>query len=278
MKCIKYQALGNDYWVLDPACNVEIDEAVVRKLCDRHNGLGGDGVLVGPKFRGGTDFYVDIYNADGSLAEISGNGSTIFSRYLFDRGFVKLNEVFYLRPSANCHVKIVLQSINDSIVSKVVLGTGACIDRILFEVPVQLQEELSLPKELWLYKVNIGNPHCVVHVNNPTKKLACTLGGILEKHKAFPKKTNVQFVHWDSENDTASVEIFERGSGYTLGSGSSACAVACAYGAVLNKKIYKLNIRMPGGNLSVTGENNIFSFYNCAHKVASIDNLALVFE
>ena len=264
--------------IIDPADDVEVNERIIRKLCDRHGGLGGDGVLVGPKLRDGVDFYVDIYNADGSLAEISGNGSTIFSRYLFDSGLVNLGEVFYLRPSQNCCVKVVLQSINGSIISKLVLGAGICSERILFKVPIQYQNDFSLPKVLWLYKVNVGNPHCVVHVNNPTKELACLLGKILENHEAFPEKTNVQFVRWDSSKATARVEIFERGSGYTLGSGSSACAVACAYGAVFNKRNYELEVQMPGGNLTVMSENNIFSFYNCAHKVACIENLQLVFE
>ena len=94
MKLSKYQALGNDYWVYDPKCNENkpIDAAWVKRFCDRHKGLGGDGILVGPERIDANTFGVKIYNSDGTLAEISGNGLTIFSRYLWDAQQIHLNE------------------------------------------------------------------------------------------------------------------------------------------------------------------------------------------
>ena len=277
MNCVKYQALGNDYWVYDPKHNKEISEKIVKKLCDRHYGLGGDGVLVGPK-RVDDAWKVNIYNSDGSLAEISGNGLTIFSRYLQDVNLVGLNEAFYIQPSPYCKVKVVNQNYQGNIVSKIALGKGVCSSEILWEVPEYFQQLFELPSKLSLYKVNMGNPHCVVPVNNPTNALACQLGKILEKHEAFPERTNVQFVRWNECENRAVVEIFERGSGYTLGSGSSACAVACAYGTIFNKTTYDLKVQMPGGNLIVSKGMDGFSFLNSCKKIATIEQATLFFE
>ena len=84
MKLSKYCALGNDYWVIHPDEKLNLNSDEVKHLCDRHNGLGGDGVLYGPLTRTASTFTLQIFNADGTLAEISGNGLSIFARYLHD--------------------------------------------------------------------------------------------------------------------------------------------------------------------------------------------------
>lgn len=268
----KYQALGNDYWIYDPNKNIEpLTSEHVIKLCDRHYGLGGDGVLMGPK----TDttagnFSVDIYNADGSLAEISGNGLTIFSRYLWDEHKVGEGDVFFIQSSQNCIVKASVHAIPRTILSEIFFSKATVLGKIDFTVPQEIVNKHRTPNTIKLIKVDMGNPHCVVHVPNPTKELACDLGRILEVHPSFPEKTNVQFVDWDSVRHIARMEIWERGSGYTLGSGSSACAVACAYGYHFSLDNYRLKLQMPGGILEVKHNGNETSFVNQAFKVVEM--------
>lgn len=272
MNLSKYHALGNDYWVYDPQRNDNktIDAPWIKNFCNRHIGLGGDGVLVGPERVDENLFRVKIYNADGTLAEISGNGLIIFSRYLWDAQLIKLDEFFSIFPSEKCRVYVINTEKNNDIFSKVLLGDGKFIDVIKYGVPDDLRRLYALPPILDLYKIDMGNPHCVIPVEAPTKALACSLGKILEHHPAFPNKTNVQFVHWNKELFTAHIEIWERGSGYTLGSGSSSCAVACAFGQYFNLKDFTLSLNMPGGHLDVTNENQIFSFTNRAYKIADV--------
>lgn len=272
MNLSKYHALGNDYWVYDPQINDSktIDAHWIKKFCDRHAGLGGDGVLVGPECVDKNLFRVKIYNADGTLAEISGNGLTIFSRYLWDAQLIKLNEHFSIFTSEKCHVHVINIEKNNDIFSKILLGEGKLIDVIKYNVPDNLRSLYALPSVLDLYKVDMGNPHCVVPVEVPTKALACSLGKLLERHPAFPNKTNVQFVHWDKGSLSAHIEIWERGSGYTLGSGSSSCAVACAFGKYFDLNDYVLTLNMPGGRLDVRNENQMFSFTHHAYKIANV--------
>jgi diaminopimelate epimerase len=274
MRLCKYCALGNDYWILNPQNCPEMSPKELQSLCDRHWGLGGDGVLYGPKQRENTsEFFVDIYNADGTLAEISGNGLTIFARYLVDHHYIKFNESFEIIPSRYCRVKATCISRNDQIVSEIVLGKGY-VDAVLdYPVAQEFQQNFYLPPVLKLYKVHMGNPHCVVPVEKVSRALAETLGPVLENHPAFPQKANVQFVTYDLETAHAHIEILERGSGYTLGSGSSSCAVACALSFLKNETKTSFNLTMPGGTLTIHNNNHTFSFSNTACKVAEIEFL-----
>lgn len=272
MRLCKYCALGNDYWILDPLHCSEMSPDEIQSFCDRHWGLGGDGVLYGPKQRENTsEFSLDIYNADGTLAEISGNGLTIFARYLVDHQYVNLNKSFELIPSKYCRVEAMCVPQNDQIISEIVLGKGKVEAVWDYSVGQDFQEKFSLPSALKLYKVHMGNPHCVVPVEKVSRVLAETLGPILEQHPAFSQKTNVQFVAHDLETSHAQIEIWERGSGYTLGSGSSSCAVACALSYLKNETKTEFSLTMPGGKLTVHNNSNIFSFSNTAYKVVEIE-------
>ena len=266
----KYQALGNDYLVGTPDKNELLPAEDVRRLCHRHFGIGADGILMGPTRLGDKHFGVSIYNADGSLAEISGNGLTIFSKYLLDHHYIRLNEKFYLKPSEKCESEAVCCEENGEVMVKILLGKGYFLESFSWEVPEFFQKSFHLEQSLTLFKINMGNPHCVVPVPLPTKELACGLGTLLENHPQFPEKTNVQFVHWSPENHQATIQIWERGSGYTLGSGSSSCAVACAFAHIFKEKTGALVISMPGGKLKVNWENQSFFFSNCAYKIADV--------
>ena len=268
----KYQALGNDYWIYDPSKNVDVlTSEQVRRICNRHYGLGGDGILMGPKTgSNGQNFSVDIYNSDGSLAEISGNGLTIFSRYLWDEHRIKSNAFFEIHSSQNGSVKARVDAMHRSIVCEIFFQKFRTLEEIDFTVPEAIVNKHHIPHQLKLIKVDMGNPHCVVPIKHPTKALACDLGPILEVHPSFPQKTNVQFVDWYPDQALAWIEIWERGSGYTLGSGSSACAVACAYGHYFSLTNYTLTLQMPGGMLAIKRHENELSFINQAFKIADV--------
>ncbi|NOZ27564.1 MAG: diaminopimelate epimerase [Chloroflexi bacterium] len=251
----KYHALGNDYLVIDPVtCDVLLTPDAVRTICDRHRGIGADGVLYGP-VPGEREWTLRIYNADGSEAEKSGNGVRIFARYLLEAGYVA-TERFTIATSGG-EVEVHLEAADGS-VSTVDMG------RLTFwseEIPVSgpprevLRERVTVAdRELEFSAVSIGNPHCVIILDEVDWRVARTYGPLLEAHPLFPNRTNVQFVRvLDRRN--IRIEIWERGSGYTLASGSSSCAAA---GVVhrLGSCDHEVTVHMPGGALDVRIAND----------------------
>ena len=221
----KYQALGNDYIVVERAdVGDGLSPAQVRRICDRHYGVGSDGILVS----GGTSegrFSVVILNPDGSEAEKSGNGLRILSRYLHDQGRVA-GETFAVETAGGvvrCQVREGGRTVF------VEMGT-ARFDSAAIPVagpPREVVgEEIEVAGErLRFTAVTVGNPHCVVHVDDLSPELALRLGPELETHRLFPNRTNVQFVRVLDRRRIV-IEIWERGAGYTLASGSSSCAAA----------------------------------------------------
>lgn len=248
----KYHGLGNDYLVIDPAkFDLKFDENSVRLICDRNYGVGSDGILHGPIIGDDGSISLRIFNPDGSEAEKSGNGLRIFSRYLVEAGYVT-SEDFELNTQGG-RVSVHLDT-SDGRVVTVDMGTLSFDTE---DVPVKRpkREALLEPLEvndrvIKICAVSIGNPHCVVVSDAIDRQLAMDLGPLIEKHSLFPQRTNVQFMKViDRQN--IQIEIWERGAGYTLASGSSSCAAAGA--------AYKLGycdgdirVRMPGGTLDVS--------------------------
>jgi len=232
----KYQALGNDYLIVEAEAARAITPERVRWLCDRHFGIGADGVLV-PGVAAGSEFGLAIWNPDGSEAEKSGNGLRIFARWLFDRGQVggAPFTVATRGGRVGCQVR----------------ERGARISvemgRAVFAGP---DETLALPDGLLrVSMVSVGNPHCVVALDEISPALARRLGPQLETHPRFPARTNVQLMQV-LDRRRIQLEIWERGAGYTLASGSSACAAAAA--AVRSGACDgDLSVLMPGGSLAI---------------------------
>jgi diaminopimelate epimerase len=254
---VKYQALGNDYLVLvaeaagalAPASSyAELRPEFVRRVCDRHLGVGSDGILVeDPQAGGGIG--LRIYNPDGSEAEKSGNGLRIFARYLWDSGRVagELFEVATAGGVVRCRV------LDGGSMVHVEMGR-ACFDseRIPVAGPPRevVGETVEVAGETVCFTaVTVGNPHCVVHREAVTRQLAERLGPLLENHLLFPNRTNVQFVQV-LDRHRLKVEIWERGAGYTLASGSSSCAAAAA-SVRLGLCDGDVRVEMPGGSLDI---------------------------
>jgi diaminopimelate epimerase len=273
MSLIKYCALGNDYWVVQPQDKCDLSPMEVRYLCNRRYGLGGAGVLYGPTPLGPSTYGCKIFNADGSLAETSGNGLSIFARHLADEWLHGDDVYCTLVPSAgcrvDCHVKAQQVEVN--------LGQAKLSQQRYYAVPREFRDRFHLPEQLTLWEVNLGNPHCVVPLENPSEALAKSLGVVLEGHPWFPQRTNVQFVEFNLPGREMRLEIWERGCGYTWGSGSSACAAAFVHGQVYGPTNYTVAVKMPGGTLAVSCREGHCRFFNRAHRVAEIPAFNLAF-
>jgi len=250
----KGHGLGNDYIVINGAdLPAVLTPQQVTRICDRNWGVGSDGILLLVPAWGGADFGLRILNPDGSEAEKSGNGLRIFAKYLYDHGHAK-RDTFTVatkggRVECRCHVV-------DGRMSLVTVEMGRCTfvapeipmngpEREVVKVPLQVDGDALL-----ITAVSVGNPHCVIFTDRLDEKLVRRLGPKVEHHPAFPNRVNVQWARVVSRA-LVDILIWERGAGWTLASGSSASAVACA--AVKNGLCDHgpVTVRMPGGELSV---------------------------
>lgn len=234
MRLARAHGLGNDYLVLEdgPA----LDPALVRAICDRHTGVGGDGILE-PAPSGPADHGVRIWNPDGSVAEKSGNGLRIYARWLTRRGAGDAFTVWTGHDVVGCHV-----GARDVTVE---MGTAR------FRSPVTTAVALG-GALLEVVPVDLGNPHCVRFVDvDPDEVPWRDWGRGLEVHPAFPGRTNVQIARVRGP-DALDLRIWERGAGPTQASGSSACAAAAAAVETGRLLAGRIAVHMPGGVLWVT--------------------------
>ncbi|KPK62898.1 MAG: diaminopimelate epimerase [Planctomycetes bacterium SM23_32] len=251
MRFWKYHGLGNDYVVLDAAeAGETMEPARVRVICHRNYGVGSDGILLGPLPAEEAEFGVRIYNPDGSEAEKSGNGLRIFSRWLFDTGRVGEDEFTIWTLGG-----LVRSRVSDG-------GRQVTVEmgRVSFhsaDIPVGgpprevINEEIEVCGQVLTFcAATVGNPHCVIPRAEVSAEEARALGPHIETDPRFPNRTNVQFMQ---VLDPASIriEIWERGAGYTLASGSSASAAA-AVARRLGQCDRRVAVHMPGGRLDIT--------------------------
>jgi diaminopimelate epimerase len=246
----KYHALGNDYLVMDPKdlpAPLTVDQ--VKVICHRNFGVGSDGILLGPLPSAKAPFGLRIYNPDGSQAEKSGNGLRIFSRYLWDRKLVGEKE--FAIETAGGVVKSTV--FDDGKMVRVEMG------KITFwsdEIPVTgprrevINEKITVGGKTFTFCcAAIGNPHCVLPLPEISAEMARQFGPHIETHSNFPNRTNVQFLKiLDRAN--IQIEIWERGAGYTLASGSSSSAAA-AVARKLGLCDGSITVHMPGGKLAI---------------------------
>lgn len=247
----KYHALGNDYIVVDPRyLSMNMSEDNVRMLCDRNFGVGSDGILYGP-LTDGEPYELRIFNPDGSEAEKSGNGLRIFAKYLFDAGYLGGRTEFDVLTKGGLAHSTLLHKRAELV--EVDMGIPSFKSR---DIPVNgeardvVAEEISLGGTPFrMTCVSVGNPHCIIVVDRATKALAQTLGPVVVDHALFPNRINLQLVEVISRH-AIKIEIWERGAGYTLASGSSSsAAAAAAYRLGLTDS--HVTVMMPGGELDI---------------------------
>jgi len=254
MKFHKYHGLGNDYIVIDPGeCDRDLDVPTIRTLCHRNFGVGSDGILFGPN-KVENAFGLKIYNPDGSEAEKSGNGLRIFSRYLWDSGRVK-SDPFVISTAGG---DVTAQVFDNGAVVRVAMGKvsfNAGDIPVLGETGDVLNRTLTIHgKNLTYSAATVGNPHCVITGEPVTPETARTLGPPIEVEKRFPNRINVQFLEVIDRNNIR-IEIWERGAGYTLASGSSSSAAA-AVARRLGQCDKEITVHMPGGQLKLSFDDD----------------------
>ncbi len=238
MKLRKYHGLGNDYLVLEEPATRALEPEQIRSICDRHRGVGGDGVLL-PVAAAGADYGLRIYNPDGSEAEKSGNGLRIFARWLVDRrGAPPAFSVWTPGGVAGCRVlgeqiEVAMGRAEVEALEPAVIGLG--------DAPIRAA-----------YAVGVGNPHCSLFVDEHPDALPWRAwGAAVEVHPRFPGRSNVQLIQVLT-SDRLLMRIWERGAGETLASGSSACAAAAAAVVAGDCPPGRVRVEMAGGVLSVT--------------------------
>ncbi|MFQ5990302.1 MAG: diaminopimelate epimerase [Candidatus Methylomirabilales bacterium] len=250
---VKAHGLGNDYIIFNEAdLGFRLTPEVIRLVCRRHYGVGSDGILLLVQSRA-APFGVRVFNPDGSEAEKSGNGLRIFAKYLFEYGYTR-ERAFSIETKGGI-VRVEMEGKGDRVESVTVeMGRASFFSP---EIPIAgeerevISEEIQVGEDCFRFTgVSVGNPHCVILVDHLDPEEARRLGPQIEHHSLFPQRINVQFAKVGSR-DRVAILIWERGAGYTLGSGSSACAVAAAcrrHGLVDSD----VTIQMPGGDLAIS--------------------------
>jgi diaminopimelate epimerase len=243
----KMHGTGNDFIVIDSRkVKVPNFKKFSKEYCDRRFGVGADQVLVLSKSRK-ADFRMDIYNADGSSVGMCGNGLRCLAKYVRDEKLTTKNEVTVETPSGIQIARILSKN-------KVRVDMGAPILKGK-QIPVNLSGRvINRPlrvdgKEIRGTCVSMGNPHCVIFVEDPKTYPVEKLGPQLERHHLFPQRTNVEFVRAVTPK-LLEMRVWERGAGETLACGSGACAAAVA--AVLNNQAERaVTVKLPGGSLEI---------------------------
>ena len=268
MRFWKMHGLGNDYIVIDNRDQKIGDKhaaELAKRLCERRFSVGADGLLLVCNSTI-ADVKMRIFNADGSEAEMCGNGIRCFSKYCYENGTAKMDEFSVETLSGVKHVwltvkgdevqtvKVDMGAPNWERASLPMVGEGTCIN-----------ENLEVDGEP--YKVtclSMGNPHCVTFVDNVDEFPVDYVGPIIENHKAFPKRTNVGFVQVLNRNELK-VRVWERGCGETLACGTGTCA-AVAVANKLGKVGNKVTVHVLGGDLQVEAGKSLF-LIGAAEKV-----------
>lgn len=254
IKFTKMQGLGNDFVILDYDEYEKTDmkpDYLAKRLCDRNFGIGADGlIIVNPNVKNADIGWI-FYNSDGSIAQMCGNGMRCFARYVYDKEYVDKKE-FTVETKAGVIIpKIISENEIRVNMGQPILETE--------KVPCLAKENLNIPfkiddKEFKLNIVSMGNPHCVIFVDDHSKTYAKEYGSKIETDGLFPEKTNVEFVKILSR-ESVKIDVWERGCGITLACGTGACATTVA--GILNGYLDKaVNCHLPGGMLKIEWDGN----------------------
>lgn len=250
----KYQGLGNDFILID---NRHIAEPIITPeqaiaMCDRHFGIGGDGVIFALPGTEGTDYTMRIYNSDGSEPEMCGNGIRCLAKFISDlEGNSEINKSYKIHTLAGTIVPRLEAN------SEVTVDMGEP-ELLAAKIPTTLEgiegKVISQPLEVanheWLVTtVSMGNPHCITFVEDCEDISLEEIGPLFEHHPVFPQRTNTEFIQV-VKLDYIKMRVWERGAGITLACGTGACASVVA--GVLNQKCDRsCTVELPGGCLQI---------------------------
>lgn len=255
IRFFKGHGLGNDYIAMEAeGLSFSLTPPAVRLICDRHVGVGSDGILARTASER-AQFGLRIFNPDGSEAEKSGNGLRIFGLYLLERGEVSVGAPFTVETPGGIVTLEVLETTPESALVEVEMGTASFRSA---DVGLRGPDretagevlELESGERVAINTVSLGNPHCVVFEDDLVPEEMRSRAPQISTHSWFARGTNVQFARAAGPG-AVDAWVWERGAGETMASGSSACAVACAAvrrGLVTERAV---EVRMPGGSLQV---------------------------
>lgn len=252
IKFTKMHGLGNDYVYIDAIHQkIEDEENLARFVSDRHFGIGSDGLILICE-SSVADFKMRMFNADGSEAEMCGNGIRCVGKFVYDKGLTN-KEVVTIETLAG--IKTLKLNVKDGKVKTARVDMGEPILEsekipvISNEMPVKNLKVKADTKEFTFTCVSMGNPHAITVVDSVDDFDVQKYGKIIEIDKAFPKKTNVEFIQIIDENNIK-MRVWERGAGETLACGTGACgaAVACNLNGLTSRNV---TIGLLGGNLQI---------------------------
>lgn len=261
MKFTKMQGCGNDYVYVngfeERVSDSEKPE-LVRRLSDRHFGIGGDGVIfINPAAE--ADFEMEMYNADGSRAEMCGNGIRCVAKYVYDKGLTDKTDISVISCGQIKYLQLFLK---EGQVNTVRVNMGAPElrpDRIPVTVaeagmPLEKERIVNAPiivqgKEYKMTCVSMGNPHAVIFLEDVTNLEIEQIGPYFENHERFPKRINTEFVKV-LDKKTVQMRVWERGTGETLACGTGCCAtvVACILNGLTDEKV---TVKLLGGEIEI---------------------------
>ncbi len=250
----KYQGLGNDFILIDNrhATQPIITPEEAIGMCDRHFGIGANGVIFALPGQEGTDYTMRIYNSDGSEPEMCGNGIRCLAKFIADlEGIGEVNKTYKIQTLAG----VITPQLQGDGKVRVDMGEPKLMAQ---EIPTTLavsgdkvvSQALEVADKTWLVTcVSMGNPHCITFVSNVDAIALEQIGFLFENHPVFPQRTNTEFIEV-VESDYIKMRVWERGAGITLACGTGACASVVA--GVLNGKCDRTcTVELPGGCLEI---------------------------
>ena len=254
MKFTKMHGCGNDYIYVDGAKEqipLEKKPEIVRSLSDRHFGIGGDGVIfINPSNE--ADFEMEMYNMDGSRAEMCGNGIRCVAKFVYDKALTDKTSISVISCGKIKYLDLFLK---EGKVSTVKVNMGSPILKAA-EIPVisdgeeVIAERIEVENAVYeMTCVSMGNPHVVIFMDEVSSLPLEKIGPLFENHVRFPKRTNTEFVKVLDE-ETVEMRVWERGTGETLACGTGACAtvVACVLNGLTKEEV---TVKLLGGNLQI---------------------------
>ena len=276
---VKMHGLGNDFIVVDCLTHPYDIELLIQAtvpLCDRHFGIGGDGlILVLPSLT--QDYHMRIINNDGSEAEMCGNGMRCFAKYLYEHGLSR-QTTFTVETLAGVitpvlildgdHVKAVRVDMGEPRLERALIPMSGPAGEVV-------NESLRVNGEtLAVTAVSMGNPHAVIFVDDVAHFPVEQYGPLIEKHPVFPRKTNVEFVQVISPG-ALKMRVWERGAGITLACGTGACATLVA--AVLTGNADRAaSVELPGGPLVIAWNDADNHVYMTGEAVEVFTGLVMI--
>jgi diaminopimelate epimerase len=249
----KYQGLGNDFILVDNRSSAEpcLTPDQAEQLCDRHFGIGADGVIFALPGQGGTDYTMRIYNSDGSEPEMCGNGIRCMARFLNDLEGAAAKTSYTIHtgagliiPKLNADGQVTVDMGPPRLLAGEIPTTLAAADQRVVNLPLEVAGQICN-----VTAVSMGNPHCITFVEDVEAIALAEVGPEFEHAPAFPQRTNTEFIQV-VRRDYLKMRVWERGAGITLACGTGACAALVA--AVLNGLADRqATVELPGGPLHI---------------------------